>query len=109
MLLFPTSPKTLCRKPSEKLGEYANPIRGPKLSQRGLTKYLGTPGSPGKQYPAGAVGKIFDRHPSKMSGFRLKIFPTAPAGKIFDRHPSKMSGFRLRMSAQNPAGTKLDR
>src|ERR1700683_5403218 len=63
MLDLPGPPKTLPNTPSLKLGEYARPRRGPKLSYRVGASVLGMPGSPGYTRPWGDKGKTVDCSP----------------------------------------------
>src|SRR5579862_154719 len=63
ILVFPGPPKILCKAPSLKLGEYAKPRRGPKLSYRVGASVLGMPGSPGNTRPVGEPGNTVDCSP----------------------------------------------
>src|SRR4029077_20365785 len=71
MLVLPGPPKTLPNNPSLKLGEYAKPIRGPKLSYLVGDNVFGMPWSPGKTVPLGASGNTVDCCP----GLKVLIFP----------------------------------
>src|SRR5215467_8047012 len=63
ILVLPGPPKTLPKTPSLKLGEYASPIRGPKLLYRVGASVLGMPGSPGYTSPWGESGNTVDCSP----------------------------------------------
>src|SRR5579871_2468782 len=60
MLLFPGPPKIFPNAPSLKVGEYANPKRGPKLLYLVGASVLGMPLSPGYTRPCGESGKTVD-------------------------------------------------
>src|SRR5215469_15866972 len=71
MLVWPEPPVSFLRNPLSVFGEYASPMRGPKLLYRVGARVLGIPGSPGKTQPRGDKGKSTDCSP----GFQVSILP----------------------------------
>src|SRR5208282_4230708 len=63
MLVLPGPPNILPNSPSLKPGEYARPMRGPKLLYLVGASVLGIPGSPGYTSPVGEFGKTVDCSP----------------------------------------------